>query len=158
MDEIQNKILRFPYWLIKKYVFGMKEEYAGDIEEEFEDRIRHEGKRKARRWIWVHAIVAIPDAFKSYFIWGGSMFKNYFKIALRHIRKYKMYAVLNIIGLVVGFTCSLLIFLYIRYEMSYDTYHENKDTIYRVVQKQVGNVWLGTDMWNATCGMLKPAL
>ena len=156
---IHSIILKFPYWLLRKLTcFGSHEGYAGDIEEEFEERIRHEGKRKALGWIWFHAMASVPRTFKIYFTWSCIMFKNYFKIALRHIRKYKLYALLNITGLVVGFTCSLLIFLYVRYELSYYTYHENKDTIYRVVQKQVGNVWLGTDLWNATCGMLKPAL
>lgn len=158
MDEIKNKMPGLPYWILKKCVFGMKEGYAGDIEEEFEERIWQEGKRKAIVWIWFHAMVAVPKTFKIYFTWSFIMMNNYLKIALRHIRKYKLYAVLNITGLAVGFTCALLIFLYVRYELSYDRYHEHRDTIYRVVQKQVGNVWLGTDLWNATCGLLKPTL
>ncbi|MCP4728087.1 MAG: FtsX-like permease family protein, partial [bacterium] len=86
------------------------------------------------------------------------MFKNYLKITLRNFMKYKAYTLLNVTGLVIGFTCAVLIFLYIRYELSYDEYHENADSIYRIVTKNSGDVWLGTDMWNATSGMLKTVI
>lgn len=61
------------------------------------------------------------------------MFKNYLKIAFRNLWKNKSYAVINIIGLSVGLTVCLLVFLFIRYEISFDRFHQNKDRIYRVV-------------------------
>ena len=60
------------------------------------------------------------------------MFRNYLKIALRNLLKSKMYTLLNITGLAVGLTCFLLIMLYVRYERSYDRFHDNSDRIYRV--------------------------
>jgi len=60
------------------------------------------------------------------------MVKNYLKIALRSLLKNKVYAFLNIFGLTVGITCSLLIFLYVQDEVTYDGNHSQADNIYRV--------------------------
>ena len=102
-------------------------------------------------------ILLIPFLLQN--IFGGfAMLKNYLTTAIRHLRKQKAFALINIAGLTIGIACSTLILLYVQYELSYDTYHDNANNIYRAVQKQTGNVWRGTDMWNATCGMLKPTL
>jgi putative ABC transport system permease protein len=61
------------------------------------------------------------------------MFKNLFKIAIRNILKDKAYSIINILGLTIGITCSLFLLMYILDELSFDRYHENADTIYRVV-------------------------
>ncbi len=61
------------------------------------------------------------------------MFKNYFKTAIRNVKRNKSYAVINIIGLAVGIAASLLIFLLIQFETSFDDFHKNKNRIYRVV-------------------------
>jgi putative ABC transport system permease protein len=60
------------------------------------------------------------------------MFFNYFKTALRNIRRYKVYAIINIIGLSIGMACTILILRWVQYELSYDHYHENADRIYRL--------------------------
>ncbi len=61
------------------------------------------------------------------------MFRNYFKVATRNLLKHKFYAIINVLGLAIGMTCCLLIFLYVRHELSYDTFHTKADRIYRVV-------------------------
>src|SRR5688572_7341906 len=61
------------------------------------------------------------------------MFKNLFKIAIRNILKDKTYSAINILGLTIGITCSLFLFMYILDELSYDRYHKNADNIYRIV-------------------------
>ena len=60
------------------------------------------------------------------------MIKNYLKIAWRNIVRHKGYSFINIFGLAAGLACCLLIMLYVRYEMSYDQYHEFKDRIFRI--------------------------
>lgn len=60
------------------------------------------------------------------------MFKNYFKIAVRNLTKYKFISFINLFGLTVGLTCCLLITAYIVNELSYDRYNKNADNIYRV--------------------------
>ncbi|MGD8428408.1 MAG: ABC transporter permease, partial [Balneolaceae bacterium] len=61
------------------------------------------------------------------------MIKNYLKIALRNLRKYKGYTFINISGLSIGLACCVLIFLFVRDELSYDTFHPYAGNIYRVV-------------------------
>jgi putative ABC transport system permease protein len=61
------------------------------------------------------------------------MLKNYIKIALRNLWRHRVFSFINIMGLSVGMTACLLIFLYVRFEMSYDTFHPKVDRIYRVV-------------------------
>lgn len=61
------------------------------------------------------------------------MIKNYFKTAWRNIKSHKSYAAINIFGLGIGIAASLLIFLVIHYEMTYDNFDTNKDKICRVV-------------------------
>ncbi|HKJ68261.1 MAG TPA: ABC transporter permease, partial [bacterium] len=58
------------------------------------------------------------------------MLKNYLKIAVRNLVKYKGYNIINVSGLALGLTCCILIFLFIRHEWSYDNFHERKDLIY----------------------------
>ncbi len=60
------------------------------------------------------------------------MFKNYFKIAYRNFAKEKLYSFINVIGLATGIACSLLIFLYVSDELSYDRHHPQAEHIYRV--------------------------
>src|SRR5260370_22727717 len=62
------------------------------------------------------------------------MFKNYFKVALRNLSKHKSNSLINIAGLAVGFAAFLLIFLVIQHEKSFDNFHKNKKSIYRVVR------------------------
>ncbi|MBX2843073.1 MAG: ABC transporter permease [Flammeovirgaceae bacterium] len=63
---------------------------------------------------------------------NSAMYLNHFKIAWRHIFSKKLYSFINITGLGVGMACCLLILLYVKYELSYDQYHEDLDKIYRV--------------------------
>jgi putative ABC transport system permease protein len=66
------------------------------------------------------------------------MFKNYFKIAWRNLMRNKSYAAINITGLAIGIAACLLIFLVIQFETSFDSFHTNKDRIYRIVTVSSG--------------------
>lgn len=61
------------------------------------------------------------------------MVKNYLKITWRNLLKNKGYSAINIGGLAIGMTCFLLIAMFIKNELSYDSYHEKGERIYRVV-------------------------
>ena len=63
------------------------------------------------------------------------MFKNYFKIAWRNLRKNKLYSFVNIIGLTTGIVSCILIGLYIGHELSYDRFHKNADRIVRITME-----------------------
>jgi len=67
------------------------------------------------------------------------MIKNYFKIAFRNLLRYKGFSFINIFGLATGMACSLLIFLFVKDEVSYDRFHKDSDKIYRVVKDFVND-------------------
>ncbi|WP_143305492.1 ABC transporter permease [Chitinophaga vietnamensis] len=61
------------------------------------------------------------------------MLKNYIKTAWRNIRRNKLFSALNIFGLATGMACSILIFLWVQDETSYDRFHPHADHTYRVI-------------------------
>ncbi len=64
------------------------------------------------------------------------MFRNYFKFAFRNLLNHKRHSFLNIMGLAVALAACLVIFLVLKQEYSYDTYHKNADHIYQLVRVQ----------------------
>jgi len=66
------------------------------------------------------------------------MFKNYLKISLRNIRRHKGHSVINIFGLAIGMSCTILILLWIQDELSYDRFHKNTKEIYRLIPQESG--------------------
>jgi putative ABC transport system permease protein len=62
------------------------------------------------------------------------MLKNYLKIALRNITRHKGYSFINIFGLAIGLAVFMLIALFIKFELSFDRFHEHFNDIYRVEQ------------------------
>ncbi|MHA4807027.1 ABC transporter permease [Flavitalea flava] len=60
------------------------------------------------------------------------MLRNYFKIAFRNIVRHKAFAAINIAGLAIGMACSIFILLWVQNELSYDKFHKNSGTIYRL--------------------------
>ena len=61
------------------------------------------------------------------------MIINYFKTAVRNFRRNKVFSAINIVGLSIGISAALVIFLIAYYEFSYDRFEQDKDRIYRVV-------------------------
>ncbi|SDL26419.1 duplicated orphan permease [Catalinimonas alkaloidigena] len=61
------------------------------------------------------------------------MFLNYLKVALRNLRHYKGYGLISILGLALGITSALLIFLLVQYHLGFDAGHAKADRIYRIV-------------------------
>ena len=60
------------------------------------------------------------------------MLLNYFLLALRNVRKQRGYAIINTLGLAFGLASALFIFLYVRHERTYDTFHPFADHTYRL--------------------------
>ncbi|MEE8578045.1 MAG: ABC transporter permease, partial [candidate division Zixibacteria bacterium] len=61
------------------------------------------------------------------------MLKNYLKVAVRSIFKHKVYSLINLASLGIGMALCLLIYQYVTTELSYDSFHNNRDNIYRIV-------------------------
>ncbi len=108
----------------------------GDLYELYEKRYQTGGKFRADLFF----ILEVLDLFRPFVIKNHiefnhtMMLQNYFKITYRNFIRQKVYAFLNISGLVIGLSCFLLIFLYIQDELSYDRQHPKAERIYRLVE------------------------
>src|SRR5580704_14426798 len=60
------------------------------------------------------------------------MIKSYLKVALRNLVRHKAYSAINILGLCIGMASSILILLWVQYELSYDRFNRKADRIYRI--------------------------
>ena len=67
------------------------------------------------------------------------MLRNYLTIALRYLRKNKIFSLINILGLAIGLACCMLIALFVYDELHYDTYAANADRICRVSIRLMGD-------------------
>jgi putative ABC transport system permease protein len=68
------------------------------------------------------------------------MLRNYLRVAFRNLFRHKAYSFINIFGLALGMGSAILILLFVRYERSYDRFHENAGRIQRVaVRAMIGN-------------------
>jgi putative ABC transport system permease protein len=67
------------------------------------------------------------------------MLKNYFKVAFRNLSKNPSSTIINVIGLSTGLICFILIFLFVKDELSYDRFHKEPEQVYRVVKDFVND-------------------
>ncbi len=79
------------------------------------------------------------------------MFKNYFTVAWRNLVRNKLHAFINVLGLAIGISSCLVIFLIVKYELSFDTFHKDKERIYRVVS----DIEIAGD-WHKNSGVSEP--
>jgi putative ABC transport system permease protein len=61
------------------------------------------------------------------------MIKNYFKIAFRNFGRHKLFTLINIVGLSIGVSAALVIYVIVNYDFTFDKNHKDRDKIYRVV-------------------------
>lgn len=66
------------------------------------------------------------------------MLKNYLKITFRNLVRNKVSTIINLLGLSLGISVCLLLFLLIDYELNFDEFHSKKDSIYRVIREESG--------------------
>lgn len=84
------------------------------------------------------------------------MIKNYFKIAWRNLVKDKQFTLLNMIGLSAGIACTLLIYLWVHDEVSYDKFFENDGQVYQVMEHRKNSG--SQDLTDESCGMVSEVL
>ncbi|HEX8530515.1 MAG TPA: permease prefix domain 2-containing transporter, partial [Cytophagales bacterium] len=105
------------------------EEMQGDLHERYQEHRRERGETFARRQYWLDVL----GFMRPYFLRRNPnpypkplhthMLRSYFTTTRRLLWKQKGYALLNLSGLALGLTTSLLILLWVRHELSYDQYH-----------------------------------
>ena len=116
----------------------------GDLLEDYGVRLKTSGKRQADiRFIidvlllFRPGIIKPTEGYQQLNTYG--MYKSYFKIAWRNLWKHKSLSFINIFGLATGMACSLLIFLFVADELSYDRFNKDANRIYRVVKDFVNS-------------------
>jgi putative ABC transport system permease protein len=111
----------------------------GDLIEVYEKRRRQHGKAKADLLFIIDVILLCrPGIIKPMKVSPNlnsyDMYKSYFKISIRQLVKNKMFAAINISVLTLGFSCFILLALYVHDELSFDMFHRDADNMYRLVQ------------------------
>ncbi len=116
------------------------EEIQGDLEEEFYFQINKVGLKRARLDYIRNVLGFIrPFAIKrkkshSSNRFTMSMIKHYFTVAFRNVVRQKSFSAINIIGLALGMTCCLFIFLWVQDEKAVDNFHTNGKKLYVLYQ------------------------
>ena len=112
------------------------QEILGDFEEIYNVRIGGRGRIRAKLWCLAHLVRLVISKAELSFFWSFGMFKNYVTIAFRYLRRYKVYSLITISGLALGLAAFLLISIWVLHEISFDRFHENASSIFRVSEKR----------------------
>jgi putative ABC transport system permease protein len=132
-----NLALRFLAWFCPDELY---ESIVGDLTESFFENVHQVGESKARRkFVWdvirfFRPEILLRNKFTIELI-RTAMIGNYFKVASRNMMKRKLYSFINAFGLSIGIAFCILIYLYIEDEKSFDQFHANKESIYRIEEK-----------------------
>ncbi|MGC3943265.1 MAG: ABC transporter permease [Chryseolinea sp.] len=132
-------------WVGRAYL----EEFMGDLEEMYDDRLEEKGKFIAEAMYWIDAIHLIFGFSSTVNKQRHSMFLgNMVKIAWRSAARYKQFTILNLLGLTLGIATCVAIGLYVYEESTYDTFHAKGDRIYRINQPMIWGDW--TEQFSGT--------
>ncbi len=122
-------------WFLKRSLPVDDRQYLlGDFEETYINIKTEKNQLCAWLWFWKLVLCSVPLFLEHNNNIRVMMYKNYLRIALRNIFKQKLYSLINIWGLAIGMACTLMIFLWINDELGYDSFHENGNDIYRVLE------------------------
>ena len=133
MNPLGEKPPRVAAWVFRKIVRFHDYDFAlGDLTEVYSAKVEEGGAFHAARWLWREIGMSLPRFFRTTLIWRFVMFRNYFKIAFRNFSKQKLFSFINIFGLALGMAACLVIFLWVRDELSFDRFHQKAERIYRV--------------------------
>ena len=146
---IKNKPPKIAEWMLSRAVdSSIRYSALGDFEEQFQLIADERSLIHARIWYSLQVIKSLPSFVADSFYWSLVMIRNYLVVALRNMFRQKVHSFINIFGLSLGIALSILIFMFVRSEFAYDTFHENGAKIYRVNQKISGHN--GTRFLSAT--------
>ena len=142
----------FPQWLLSRVVpQRFREEFFGDLEELYEDRLSSRSTSYARFMYWVdalHLMLGFASRHKVKSQNSTIMLFSHLKIACRSFSRNKAYTFINLLGLSLGMGVCLIICQYLYFEWSHDRFHKEASNIYRVtLNKTQGDQDLGKDLY-----------
>jgi putative ABC transport system permease protein len=132
MTEEKKTGNRFIEFLLEKLLSEKyRESFVGDLLES--DEVRSTASRiSAKMWLFFQLLSSFFSLLRKNIYGSVAMFRNYFLMAFRNLKKHRTYTLINVFGLALGLSATILILLYLQFEISYDRFHENAETIYRV--------------------------
>jgi len=133
------------------WLYEEKHSSCGDFEETFSRMVSRKGSFRARWWFRFEVLKTLQSYLGLTLHMVVAMFKNYLLISWRNIKKNKVYTFINLVGFAVGIASCLIILIHIRYELSFDRFHENADQIYRVVLERTRPDRTRYWGWNTPC-------
>ncbi len=129
----RNHPPRLSLGLLRRCLPAAEREYLGeDFEEIYRDLVEEKGRRAARRWFRLQCLHSLPRIVAHALAWRGIMLKNFVKVAIRNLRRQRLASTITIAGLAVGFGAVLLIVLFVRSELAYDSFHSAAPRIFRL--------------------------
>ena len=136
------------------------EEIQGDLYELFDKRVASQGLRWAQ-WRFVWEVIRFfkwsnLKRSKSYKTNHTAMLKNYFKVGFRNLKKTPTTAFINIFGLALSIGCAIVVFLFLDFQYSMDSYHKDANNIYQVTNYVIEDN--GESLWGKTPVTLKEAI
>jgi putative ABC transport system permease protein len=148
-----NGYLRFLRWFCDPQLL---EDVEGDLTEIFNTRARINIKRANYRLAMDILFLFPPGiirqlSFNNLLI-NHNMLQNHLLTAIRHAYKFKSYTLINLFGLVIGLSSSILILLWVQDEVEKDKFHEKSDRIYQVWR----NMHQADGAINTTAGIPQP--
>lgn len=128
---------KWAYWLVEKICpEEYLEEVQGDLHEAFRWREQARGISYARRKFYLEALKTIrlakfkvPDFMRPI---SGHLLKNYFKTTYRHLGRHKAYLFINVLGLSLALTLSIVAYINWKFDADFNQFHTEIDKIYRV--------------------------
>ena len=124
---------RLGQWILRHIIPDDEKKYLLEgIEERYLREINEKGKLTAFLWYLKDILLTVPFIIMDNFFRNAFMFKNFFKITLRNIKRYKVFSLINITSLALGLAYTILTLIWVEYEFSYDRFHENFNEIYRI--------------------------
>ena len=150
MNNPPKPILRFLRWFCHPDLLPSIE---GDLLELYQERIANGQKQKAN-WLFTWDVVKLfrPSIIgftgRTHRLNGIGMLRNYIKVGVRNIAKHRLFSVLNIVGLSIGMSVTLLIVVLLTNVMNFDNFQVNRDRIRRVYTEETNEN--GKSTWAVT--------
>src|SRR5260221_8267745 len=130
-----NPFLKFFRWYCHP---KLRDHIEGDLLECYNEQVREKGKRKADikfiidvLLLFRPGIIKPTEGYKNLNTYG--MIKSYFKTGWRNITRQRLYTTINVLRLALGICACIVIYTITSYELSFDTFHPDKERIYRVM-------------------------
>ncbi|MDW3195651.1 MAG: ABC transporter permease [Cytophagales bacterium] len=157
-----NESIQPSKWAVRCLRWFCREEFLedleGDLMERFDRNAAQSSRFKSNFSLWKDVMALLrPSLIKPFRKkTSNHMFNSHVTMALRSARKEKVFSILNVLGLAMGFSACLYIGMYVLDEARYDTFHEHAPNIYRINQTFI---WGDTDnLFGSTGPGVMPAI